>query len=1416
MANNKSFIVKHGLDVKGGETNLDGKQTIDTSNVSALEIKNGAETVVDVSTVAGSEAVNIRKTLNVYGDIYQHGSAYETHAENLYTKQDTVILRDGAVAGLADGEYAGAVAKNYNGVNDGMLAFDRHGYARVGDVGDLQKIATIEETPTDGNFAYYDSMENQLKTKTISTTDLTDVLDIVKTSGDQTIDGVKTFTASTNVNDINFDLTETGVPLEGQLKWNAEAGTLSVGLPGGGSNEIGQEVEFRARAAENILNGQVVWISGATGAVKEVSLVDSSNFDEACKTIAVATEDISNNQQGRFTTFGLIRDLNTNSFTEGDELYVDISGNLTNVMPSVGEVVIRIGVVTRQSATVGEIFVNIQIDRATTQAMISQENTGFYHPETVTISYDATSRTVTLGGTVLGFYQGKKLSVLTSGWVSDPHPATLDKRYFLTYNGANFVWLDLDTDTVDFTSLLIAYVNYGTVYKWAIRECHGLMDWEGHRSDHFNIGTYRLSGGTIGDFVLNSTTTANRQPSVSATLLVDEDLPTTNPPLSASGNYTQYYLSGTGTPNFITTATDIVPLSGNQPYYNQFTGGAWQQTLVSNNQYMAVWLVAVPTTSDTESQKFRYVWQQGQFASGNIEDIQTRTPNQLDKGLLEGLTPESIYIGRLIIRYTGGNWSITSVENLTGNRLSQATSPAGLYLSTIASTSDFTGLGTIASPLELSGTFTPSVDSTTAFQFFKADGTTQVLGVDSVNGNVGIGGVVSFSDRLYITNTTGNNTIKMRAGTSSSVTAESRLLLEANSAVNGNLRQAFISSAIGTTDGDRSTDLEFRLRKTTGDFGDTFRMKSEGWFLLGSNGLTTNFPMVSGVRSRGTTAIPTAVGGEDFLLALTGNGYTGTSYTTVNPAAILLQSEGVWSNTSTPTAITFGTTAVDSTTRVERMRITSNGNVSIGVLNPVNRLSVLQSISVSPTNSDARKALRFSYEGNIASIGVEDGYAVAPITFRNNGAERMRITSAGNVGIGIEDPVITLEVGGGGIRQTRRDEAGNIRLGRYNGTLTSITPVVTNNPIGAVNFEGYFGSSRLDIRAGAQISAAAEGDWSSTSHPTYLRVSTATVDSISLVERMRITSAGNVGIGMSAPDARLAVSTGGLANETFPFKVFGNNAGNIPTSTGGLVIGGNLSNGQSEVDFINTVSPTYTGTGFRFYQKSADGLSLSLLMNIRQDGNVGIGTASPSELLELSATTNTRLSINCGSDTTNQSLIVFKKDTTSRWLAGLATGAAPNFIIYNAGRTVSDLLVRETDGAILAPRIYNQTVTSARDVQVDANGLLGYVSSTRESKNNIDYNLDSSWIYDLKPASYEYRKQDEEGNYLEETDGIYREGLIAEDVNEVRPEMCYKDEDGALRGVDYKYIISSLLSEIQKQQETIDSLLLRVSALEKM
>ena len=105
----------------------------------------------------------INGTLQVNGDIIQQGTAYETHAEKVYTTNDYIYMRDGAVGGLAAGDYAGFQVKLYDGVNDGRLVIDNSGVARVGDVGDEQPLLTREESAdlNDGEILTWDAADSK-------------------------------------------------------------------------------------------------------------------------------------------------------------------------------------------------------------------------------------------------------------------------------------------------------------------------------------------------------------------------------------------------------------------------------------------------------------------------------------------------------------------------------------------------------------------------------------------------------------------------------------------------------------------------------------------------------------------------------------------------------------------------------------------------------------------------------------------------------------------------------------------------------------------------------------------------------------------------------------------------------------------------------------------------------------------------------------------------------------------------------------------------------------------------------------------------------------------------------------------------------------------------------------------------------
>ena len=116
--------------------------------------------------VDGTTTLN--DTLQVNGDIIQNGSAYETHAEKVYTTNDYIVTRNGAVSALSPGDYSGFQVKKYDGTNDGRLVIDNSGVARVGDVGDEQPLLTRDESANMSNGALltWDNTDQRAETLT--------------------------------------------------------------------------------------------------------------------------------------------------------------------------------------------------------------------------------------------------------------------------------------------------------------------------------------------------------------------------------------------------------------------------------------------------------------------------------------------------------------------------------------------------------------------------------------------------------------------------------------------------------------------------------------------------------------------------------------------------------------------------------------------------------------------------------------------------------------------------------------------------------------------------------------------------------------------------------------------------------------------------------------------------------------------------------------------------------------------------------------------------------------------------------------------------------------------------------------------------------------------------------------------------
>lgn len=208
---------------------------------------------------------------------------------------------------------------------------------------------------------------------------------IVYTTGNQTIEGIKDFNNIINVSGIQFDVLttpQTPVYQEGLLYYSDSSKTLNLYSDVAGLElPIGQENWLRAKNLTNstITPGTVVFINGAQGNTPLVQRSIASGDSTSATTVAIAAHSINNNSKGYFTTFGIVENINTSAFNVGDALYLSWteSGKLTGVKPQAPYHMVRIGNVIDQGNN-GSIFVNIQngfeIDELHDVRIINQQN----------------------------------------------------------------------------------------------------------------------------------------------------------------------------------------------------------------------------------------------------------------------------------------------------------------------------------------------------------------------------------------------------------------------------------------------------------------------------------------------------------------------------------------------------------------------------------------------------------------------------------------------------------------------------------------------------------------------------------------------------------------------------------------------------------------------------------------------------------------------------------------------------------------------------------------------------------------------------------------------------------------------------------------------------------------------------------
>lgn len=169
---------------------------------------------------------------------------------------------------------------------------------------------------------------------------------------------------------IQFDTGAVPLPTApGLLQWNDTDETLDLGMPDGVTLQIGQENQLKARnnTGSTILNGSPVYESGMLGNRPTIALARGDS-EATGSVMGLVTQDIADNADGKVTTSGYVRNIDTTgapfgeTWADGDQLWVSkaTAGYLTNVEPSAPHFSDLIGTVVNAHATQGSILVRIR------------------------------------------------------------------------------------------------------------------------------------------------------------------------------------------------------------------------------------------------------------------------------------------------------------------------------------------------------------------------------------------------------------------------------------------------------------------------------------------------------------------------------------------------------------------------------------------------------------------------------------------------------------------------------------------------------------------------------------------------------------------------------------------------------------------------------------------------------------------------------------------------------------------------------------------------------------------------------------------------------------------------------------------------------------------------------------------------
>lgn len=229
---------------------------------------------------------------------------------------------------------------------------------------------------------------------------------------------------------------------------------------------------------------------------------------------------------------------------------------------------------------------------------------------------------------------------------------------------------------------------------------------------------------------------------------------------------------------------------------------------------------------------------------------------------------------------------------------------------------------------------------------------------------------------------------------------------------------------------------------------------------------TIGQPVFGLFSARGTYSTPTSVQTGDPLGYYQLGGYDGSGW--IRGAWIQGIAAENYSSTNRGTSISFSTTPVGSTTIGEVMRLSGNGNVGVGTTSPNTQFEISravgaywsgstntftsrpQALTITNTYGGGYDAVLMFRQADQGALNIKDAGAIGMVgtaswsntdtgqqtsdmyfLVKNNAngiSERMRITSAGSVGIGTTNPQYKIHLANGNFAVTSSTGAGTFQI----------------------------------------------------------------------------------------------------------------------------------------------------------------------------------------------------------------------------------------------------------------------------------------------------------------------------------------------------------------------------------------------------